>query len=226
VLAELKYAVDVRVIDCRDFGVPQRRNRLVLLASKLGPIILPSGTYGTGRQNSSFTTVRDWIGNLPPIRAGEEHPSVLHHRAASLSPLNLRRIRATPEGGGREHWPQGLLARCHRGGYGGHIDVYSRLSWDLWSSGLTTRCISYSNGRFGHPDQDRALSVREAALLQTFPAEFTFTGSLNSMARQIGNAVPVLLAEALGVTVGACAAEATERGTRRRRPSHLSNVVR
>jgi len=145
--------------------------------------------------------VREWIGDLPPIGAGEEHPTVLHHRAAGLSSLNLQRIKATPEGGGREHWPRRLLAQCHRGGYDGHIDVYSRLSWDAWSSGLTTRCISFSNGRFGHPDQDRALSIREAALLQTFPAEFRFIGSLNSMARQIRNAVPVLLAEAIGAAI-------------------------
>jgi len=200
-LTDMKYEVDTGVVDCRHYGVPQQRNRLILLASALGPIRIPPGTFSPDKPHASFATVRDWIGHLPPIVAGETHPVVPLHRAAGLSSLNLQRIRATPEGGGREHWPRRLLAQCHRGGYDGHIDVYSRLSWDGSAPGLTTRCISFSNGRFGHPDQDRALSVREAALIQTFPLDFHFIGSLNSMARQIGNAVPVLLAEAIGAAV-------------------------
>ena len=79
-----------------------------------------------------------------------------------------------------------------------YSDVYGRMKWDSPASGLTTRCISYSNGRFGHPDQDRAISVREAACLQTFPRDFIFTGNLNSMAKQVGNAVPVLLSQRFG----------------------------
>ncbi|HBX9579776.1 TPA: DNA cytosine methyltransferase, partial [Klebsiella pneumoniae] len=79
--------------------------------------------------------------------------------------------------------------------------VYGRLSWDKPASGLTTRCISYSNGRFGHPEQDRAISLREAALLQTFPFDYIFTGSMVSKAKQIGNAVPPKMAEALGKAI-------------------------
>ncbi|HEX8954895.1 MAG TPA: DNA cytosine methyltransferase, partial [Burkholderiaceae bacterium] len=119
------------------------------------------------------------------------------HRAAALSKLNLARIAATPEGGGREHWPRRLLLDCHKG-HAGHTDVYGRLAWDKPAAGLTTRCISYSNGRFGHPEQDRAISVREAACLQTFPTDFVFCGSLNSRAKQIGNAVPPLMARSVG----------------------------
>jgi DNA (cytosine-5)-methyltransferase 1 len=115
-----------------------------------------------------------------------------------LSPRNQERIRATPEGGGREHWPKHLLLRCHLDDYDGHTDVYGRMRRNAPASGLTTRCISLSNGRFGHPLQHRAISVREAASLQTFPRSFRFHGSLNSMARQIGNAVPVLLARQFG----------------------------
>ena len=115
-----------------------------------------------------------------------------------LSKLNLARIRATPEGGDRRDWPKHLWPDCHQGGFQGHTDVYGRLRWDKTAPALTTKCISYSNGRFGHPDQDRALSAREAARLQTFPIEFRFTGSLASQARQIGNAVPVALARRFG----------------------------
>ena len=115
-----------------------------------------------------------------------------------LSPLNLERIRATPEGGDRRDWPRRLWPDCHRDGFEGHTDVYGRLRWDSPAPTLTTKCISYSNGRFGHPSQDRALSAREAARLQTFPISFQFAGSLTSQAKQIGNAVPVVLARHFG----------------------------
>jgi DNA (cytosine-5)-methyltransferase 1 len=115
-----------------------------------------------------------------------------------LSDENLQRIRVTPEGGGRESWPERLLLPCHKNDYEGHTDVYGRMRRNALASALTTRCISLSNGRFGHPVQDRAISVREAACLQTFPRSFIFEGSLNGMARQIGNAVPVVLAKRFG----------------------------
>lgn len=184
-------------ISSADYGVPQTRRRFVLLASRLGPIDMPLATHGPGAERP-HTTVRDWIGDLPPIAAGQEDPEISSHRAMRLSNLNLARIRATPEGGDRRDWPAHLWPDCHRGGFDGHTDVYGRLSWDKAAPTLTTKCISYSNGRFGHPDQDRALSVREAARLQTFPTEFSFFGSLASQARQIGNAVPVALARRFG----------------------------
>ena len=179
------------------YGVPQSRRRIVLLISRHGQIELPPETHGHGKA-STYTTVRDAIGDLPPIAAGEEHPDILNHRAAGLSELNLERIQATPEGGGHRDWPEELKLPCHAN-TDGHTDVYGRLWWNRPASGLTTRCISYSNGRFGHPEQDRAISVREAACLQTFPIEFEFKGSLGSMARQIGNAVPVRIAELSGI---------------------------
>ena len=122
---------------------------------------------------------------------------MLNHKAAKLSERNLDRIRATPEGGGERDWPEYLKLECHKG-FTGYSDVYGRMAWDSPASGLTTRCISYSNGRFGHPEQDRAISIREAACLQTFPEDFMFNGSMVSMARQIGNAVPVRLAKLIG----------------------------
>ena len=179
------------------YGVPQSRRRLVLLASRHGPIDLPPETHGPGTQEPRYVTVRDSIGDLPSIAAGEAHPHVANHRAAGLSKRNIQRIRATPEGGGHQHWHESLQLPCHMR-TNGYSDVYGRMWWDRPASGLTTRCISYSNGRFGHPEQDRAISVREAACLQTFPPGFVFEGSLGSMARQIGNAVPVLMAEIVG----------------------------
>ena len=196
-LNEAGYELDYRAIRLARYGIPQSRRRLVLVGSLHGPIRLPEETHGPGTSNESYETVRDWISHLPPIGAGEEHPEVANHRAAGLSALNLERVRATPEGGGRGDWPDALKLDCHNG-FDGYTDVYGRMSWDLPASGLTTRCISYSNGRFGHPEQNRAISVREAACLQTFPEDFVFKGSMGSMARQIGNAVPVRLAEVLG----------------------------
>jgi len=191
------YHIAYEPVSLMKYGIPQSRCRLVLLASRHGPIDLPARTNGPGTQNLKYETVRNWIANLPPIAAGQEDSSVSNHRAASLSALNLKRIRSTPEGGGRGDWPKQLQLDCHQD-TPGYSDVYGRLSWDRPASGLTTRCISYSNGRFGHPEQDRAISVREAACLQTFPRDFVFDGSLASMARQIGNAVPVRLATILG----------------------------
>jgi DNA (cytosine-5)-methyltransferase 1 len=194
-LKEMGYSIESKVIASYDYGVPQQRRRFVLLASRLGKMDFCPKTHGIGTDNPDYSTVREWIGNLPPISAGEMHPTIPNHRAAALSSLNLERIRAISEGGDRRDWPEHLRLNCHTGSYKGHTDVYGRMRWGSPASGLTTRCISLSNGRFGHPEQDRAISVREAACLQTFPLDFEFTGSLNSMARQIGNAVPVRLAE-------------------------------
>lgn len=191
------YNLDYRPITLAKYGIPQRRRRLVLVGSRRGTIHLPAETHGPGTLNEQYATVRDWIAHLPPIRAGEEHKEVRNHRAANLSARNMERIEATPEGGGNRDWPEHLTLECHKG-ISGYSDVYGRMSWDAPASGLTTRCNSYSNGRFGHPEQNRAISIREAACLQTFPEDFVFEGSMASMARQIGNAVPVQLAKLIG----------------------------
>lgn len=185
-----------RVIYSQDYGVPQKRSRLVLIASRLGKLPFPPKAHGSGTNHPEYATVREWIGDpqiLPPLKVGETHPSVPNHRAANLSPLNLKRIQRD-----RSSWTEDLKPNCYTNGYNGHTDVYRRMVWDQPATGLTTRCISFSNGRFGHPEQDRAISVREAACLQTFPMDFIFYGNLASMARQIGNAVPVLLAKRFG----------------------------
>ena len=187
---EKTHDVAVGTIMSADYGVPQTRRRLVLLASRLGKIDLPPPTHGSEAGNP-HSTVRDWISSLPRIDAGQEDCAVSNHRAMVLSDLNLERIRATPEGGDRRDWPRRLWPECHQGDFHGHTDVYGRLKWDSPAPTLTTKCLSYSNGRFGHPSQDRALSAREAARLQTFPNSFQFTGSLTSQGKQIGNAVPL-----------------------------------
>jgi DNA (cytosine-5)-methyltransferase 1 len=194
-LARNRYQWSMGVLAASHFGVPQRRKRFVLVASLVGEPELPVPSHGA-KSGVELSTVRDWISGLPPILAGEVHPMDPDHQAAELSPLNLARIKATPEGGGRLNWPKELWLDCHKT-YSGHTDVYGRLSWDKQASGLTTRCISFSNGRFGHPEQDRAISLREAACLQTFPREYRFHGYLQSRARQVGNAVPPNMARAL-----------------------------
>lgn len=189
------YQVTYGTIHSRRYGVPQLRRRLVVLASLLGPIDFPPETHGPGL--CPFVTVRDAIAELPALAVGEGAASINGHQTARLSERNLRRIAATPEGGGRGDWPVELTLSCHRGlSANSYTDAYGRMRWDQQAPAVTTRCISLSNGRFGHPDQDRAISAREAAALQTFPTEFTFAGTLTSMARQIGNAVPVRLAAA------------------------------
>jgi DNA (cytosine-5)-methyltransferase 1 len=205
-LSKLNYHISYGVVAAQDYGTPQLRRRFVLLASKHGEIHIPEPTHGAGRKNP-YKTVFDAIGDLPPIAAGENFESsvVFNHRAAALSDLNLKRIKASNHnGGGRKNWPVKLWPKCylkedeHGNKHTGHTDCYGRLWWNKPATGLTTRCISYSNGRFGHPEQDRSISVREAARLQGFDDNFEFTGNLSSMAKQIGNAVPVDLAFSIG----------------------------
>ena len=197
-LRRLGYQYDAGVVLAQNYGVPQHRRRFFLVASKGAPITIPEATHGDGPDLVPFKTSRDFIYGFPEINAGEAHQEIELHVAASLSDLNLKRIIATPEGGSRLDWPDDLVLNCHKNGHKGHTDVYGRMRWDKPAPALTTRCISLSNGRFGHPTQDRAISLLEAALLQTFPEDYIFEGSMVSNARQIGNAVPVKLAEAFG----------------------------
>lgn len=200
-LRGLGYSVDWDIIDSQDYGVPQKRRRLVLIASTLGEVKMPSATHGPNSRKA-FSTVWEWIGHLPRVAAGCAHPLDPIHRATSLSATNMCRIRNTPAGGSRLDWPDDLVLRCHREDVNArtHTDVYGRLRKDQTASALTTKCISLSNGRFGHPEQDRAITIREAALLQTFPRRFRFPRkrAMRTLARLIGNAVPVRLATTYG----------------------------
>lgn len=192
----LGYFHSAGIVWAHDYGVPQSRRRLVLVASIFGPITLPAPTHGKGLK--PIRTVRDAIAGMPEIEAGGYNSQLLNHQAANLSQINLERIQASRPGGSWTDWPEELRLPCHSD-VDGYTDVYGRMDWDRTAPALTTRCISYSNGRFGHPEQNRAISIREAAALQTFDDDFEFVGNLASMAKQVGNAVPVRLAEALGL---------------------------
>ncbi|OPX88155.1 MAG: putative BsuMI modification methylase subunit YdiO [Pelotomaculum sp. PtaB.Bin117] len=196
-LDRLGYHYIYSAVNAKNYGVPQNRRRLILIASRLFEPHIPAPTHGNGL--IPFTTVFDAIHNYPALNAGEENPDVPNHRAANLIPINLQRIMATPHNGGsRADWPQHLHLNCHANGHNGHTDVYGRMVWDAVAPTLTSKCYSLSNGRFGHPEQNRAISFREAAALQSFRDDYVFWGNMQEMGRQIGNAVPVLLAESMG----------------------------
>lgn len=183
-----------------NYGVPQKRKRLVLIASLHGAVGIPPATHG--EELEPYPTVRQFIEGYPAIEHGTVHEKDPIHVTARMSELNIERIRNTPEGGDCRDWPDRLINPCHRN-YSGHTDTYGRMSWDELAPTLTTKCNSYSNGRFGHPDvtQDRAISIREASRIQTFPRDYVFTGSIGSMARQVGNAVPCELARQFGLYI-------------------------
>lgn len=196
-LARLGYDYEYQILNAKDYGVPQNRRRLILIASRIIDPIFPVATHGDGLL--PYVTVHNAIHDFPAIEAGEIHGEVANHQAAGLSALNLQRILATPhDGGGRVDWPVNLVLNCHANGHVGHTDVYGRMAWNNVSPTLTSKCFSLSNGRFGHPEQDRAISLREAAALQSFPDNYVFEGSMQEIGRQIGNAVPVLLAQCIG----------------------------
>lgn len=193
-LEEMGYKVSYELVHCPDYGIPQNRKRIVLLASKLGEISLIPKTH----KKENYVTVRDVLYDLPSIKDGEIYEKDLLHYSRKLSPLNKKRIQQTTYGGSWKDWPEDLRLECHKKKSGkSYPSVYGRMKWDEPSPTMTTHCTGYGNGRFGHPEQDRAISLREASILQTFPAKYKFydkkKGKYNSvnMAKQIGNAVPV-----------------------------------
>jgi DNA (cytosine-5)-methyltransferase 1 len=203
---DLKYKVWYDVVNCLDYGLPQTRKRLVLLASKLGNIELEQGTYYQKKPK----TVRQVIGKLDPIPAGNISSKDRLHKARNLSEINLRRIRQSKPGGTWRDWDEGLRAPCHRKKTGeSYSSVYARMEWDAPSPTITTQFHSFGTGRFGHPEQDRALSLREGALLQGFPKSYSFFDpklpdkkiSMERIGIHIGNAVPVTLAKVIGRTI-------------------------
>ena len=187
-----QYHVDFKIVYCPDYGIPQTRKRIVLLASRLGEINLIPSTH----KKKNYKTVRQTIGKLPPIEAGEICPTDPLHRARSLSELNLKRIRATPIKGSWRDWDKDLILNCHKKDSGKSFgSVYGRMDWDEPAPTMTTLCTGLGNGRFGHPEQNRAISLREAAMFQTFPKGYKFFSpkesiSITKASRYIGNAVP------------------------------------
>jgi DNA (cytosine-5)-methyltransferase 1 len=196
------YTVAYYKVRAQDYGVPQRRTRLVLFASRYGKVKLAAPTHA-----AKPVTVREAIGQLPPIAAGEAHAKDRLHRSRGLGEMNLCRLRATPEGGSWKDWDKDLQLDCHKKDGGRSFRaVYGRMSWDEPSPVITTQCLGIGNGRFGHPSQDRAISIREAAILQSFSPDFDFVPEDDEvlglhLARQIGNAVPPRLAQAIARSI-------------------------
>lgn len=202
-LSFLGYKFHYEVVYCPDYGIPQTRKRLVLLASKLGVIKLLPKTNAP----ENYSTVRDVIGMLPPVNAGEHDPKDPLHRARALNEINLKRIKNTKEGGSWKDWPEELLLECYKKKTGRtYSSVYGRMKWDAPSPTMTTHCTGLGNGRFGHPEQDRAITLREAALLQTFPMGYKFFDTFDNynpsiVSRQIGNAVPPKLGQVIAKSI-------------------------
>ncbi|MBB3391601.1 DNA (cytosine-5)-methyltransferase 1 [Rhizobium sp. BK275] len=215
ILIAAGYNIKWTVAKCEEFGVPQRRRRLVVLAAKNN---IPNDLAPT---HDRPVSVYEAINNLPAIAAGESSPNDRLHTAASLSDLNIERIRASKPGGTWRDWPFHLRAKCHQKSTGKtYPGVYARMSWNEPSPTMTTQCYGYGNGRFGHPEQDRAISLREAALIQTFPENYEFLPenraiSFSEVGRWIGNAVPVALAEAVGRSISASITEGNDAKQRR-----------
>lgn len=203
VLESCNYKYDVKIVFCPKYGIPQTRKRLVLVASKLGNIKLIPATHG----KDNYVTVGDVIRDLPPLEAGEFDAHDPLHRSRSLTPINLARIQHTPYGGSWKDWPDELLLDCYKKESGKTFgSVYGRMKWEEPSPTITTECTGIGNGRFGHPEQNRAISIREAALLQTFPINYRFfrdedTVSISKASRYIGNAVPPRLGEVIAESI-------------------------
>uniref|UniRef100_B8HXN7 Cytosine-specific methyltransferase n=1 Tax=Cyanothece sp. (strain PCC 7425 / ATCC 29141) TaxID=395961 RepID=B8HXN7_CYAP4 len=203
-LEALDYSVFSQVHDLSKYGLPQRRDRALILAWRKGKV----NSFQLEAVQRKFT-VRDTISHLPPLKAGAIDPNDKMHVCPSVSPTVLNRIRAIPKDGGS--WgdvmndpnlsdnekkqlliPSMFNTKRRKGSF---PDVYGRLKWDELAATITRECGHVGNGRYTHPEQDRLLTVREMALLQGFPKEYIFEGALSAKYRQIGDAVPPIIAE-------------------------------
>ena len=202
-LEQSGYFVSYSNAYCPDYGIPQKRRRLVLLGSKHGEISLMPKTYS----DKKYITLKQAIGHLPPVEAGEVCESDPLHRTMKLSEINLRRIKASKPNRTWLDWSEDLQLTCHKKESGKtYKAVYGRMSWNEPSSTITTQFYNYGTGRFGHPIQDRALTIREAAILQTFPEDYRFYESekdifIKRLGVHIGNAVPVELGFVIGKSI-------------------------
>lgn len=220
-----RYKVVYDVVNAADYGVPQLRKRFVLhavrydvydlLQSKGMDISLPETTHSKDGKDGKqrWVTVREIFEGLPKISAGERYSDdkIRNHYCANLSDINIERMQIIRANGGiRTALPEHLVLKCHKK-YTGHADVYGVMNPDAPAPTMTGGCLSYSKGRFGHPFEDRAISVREAARIQTFPDDYVFGESLTKAALEIGNAVPIKLVEASGQSLLTLIKSVTER---------------
>ena len=176
------YHIAVKILGMADYGTPQSRFRTVLIAAKDFIPTLPEPVFSSDQ----YRTVRDAIGSLPPLKAGEKDPTDPMHMTSRHRKETIEILKQVPKDGGNR--PQGVGPEC-LDRVAGFYDVYGRLAWDKTAVTITARCRTPSCGRFVHPEQDRGLSVREAALLQGFPKDFYFEGPFDDKYKQIGNAV-------------------------------------
>jgi len=200
-LKDCGYNVNYGVYDASLYGVPQRRHRLLLIASRKKSISIIGPTH------KEPITVKEAIGMLPPIGAGVENRNDSIHIASALSEINTKRIQCSIPGGTWKDWPEELILPCHKRKSGRtYPSVYGRMKWDDVAPTITTQFTAYGTGRFGHPEQDRALTLREGAVLQTFPQDYEFCEPnqpvvIKKIARHIGNAVPPRLGEIIGISI-------------------------
>jgi DNA (cytosine-5)-methyltransferase 1 len=204
-LIDAGYHVSYSTVYCPDYGVPQTRSRLVLFGSKFAQVSLVPKTHARDK----YVTVEASIKDLPLMGDGEVCPEDPLHRAPKLNEMNKARIQATPEGGGWQDWDSSLVLKCHKKKKGkSYSGVYGRMRWKAPAPTMTTLCTGIGNGRFGHPAQDRAITLREAAIFQTFPRTYKFVDpevkfSAKAISRQIGNAVPVQLGRIVAKSIKA-----------------------
>jgi DNA (cytosine-5)-methyltransferase 1 len=201
-LKRQSYKLWYDIVNCSEYGLPQHRHRLVLLASRLGSITLLSPK----ETNSKLVTVRKAIGKLQKIEAGSVCPNDPLHRSPNLTEQNLKRIQYSVAGQSWRIWPKHLILNCHKKTKGKtYVSVYGRMSWTTPSPTITTQFFGFGNGRFGHPEQDRAISLREGAILQGFSNDYVFEPPNTPLpfaciGRLIGNAVPIRLGEVIGMS--------------------------
>lgn len=202
-LKQLKYNVSYKNVYCPDYGIPQKRRRLVLLASQFGQIEIIPPTHN----KDNYVTVKDAISHLEPLENGEKSSTDKLHFTTTLNELNLKRIKASKPNGTWEDWDKSLWLNCHKKDTGkSYKAVYGRMSLDEPSPTITTQFYNYGTGRFGHPEQNRALTIREASILQSFPANYKFVEKnkevlLTQIGTHIGNAVPVDLGYTIGKSI-------------------------
>lgn len=220
-LNDLGYRVEMRTLKTEEFGVPQERRRVVFIGTRTNfPIHFPEPTHGVNRE--SFVTIKQAISDLPPLKNGEaigstayskktasdyqremrQRSALIHnHAAPKLSAVNLERMKHIPPGGSWRDIPINLLPEgMKRARRCDHTKRYGRMTWNGLACTILTKCDVHW-GAYIHPDQDRAISVREAARLQSFPDWFQFEGSMTDQYVQIGNAVPPLLGKSIAMAI-------------------------
>lgn len=202
-LEKMGYLVNYKIAYCPRYGIPQTRKRLLLLASKKNKIEFIPET----NTPKNYPTIKSKLKKLPKIKDGDKNEKDRFHVSWKLSDINKKRIKSSKQGGSWLDWDEDLRLECHKKKGGStYKAVYGRLSWDKPASTITTQFYSYGTGRFGHPTQNRAISLREGAILQTFPMNYKFIEdekniNFSQIGRHIGNAVPVKLGEVIGKSI-------------------------